>query len=244
MFYSVLNMVPPSVRIPCRTFAASCLILLWAFLGEPLKAQMVPNIRAVGEAQELGLDRDHRSRDFTIQEIECSVPANVLWPGDRPVFKFRVTNNTAAPLSTGGILKVIHYGTRGKPGDIWEPLFYKIAEADSVPFRVDLAPHATGEIRVEPKIPETFGGYVLVAELAGHGHAFAASVVRAIEPDEGAVQFPSYALDLNGTSEEVACFFKRVGVKGARAEVNVFAVDDKDYGIGLCNSAGRSAKMK
>ena len=193
----------------------------------PMEAQMVPGMRGIGEAKEMGLDRDHKSRDFSVQEIACSVPANVLWPGEQPNLKFRVTNLTAAPISAEGTIKVIQYGTRGRPGDIWEPLFYQIAEVDSVPVKVvDLAGRASTEITIEPKIPGTFGGYLLVADLEGHGRCFAASLVRSIQPDGGAVQYPAYALDLNGNSEEVARFFKRVGVKGARAEVNVFAPDD------------------
>ena len=99
-------------------------------------AQMVPGSRVVGEAPALGLDRDHQSRDFTIQEIACSAPANVLWPGDPASLTFRITNTTAAPLSANGVIEVIQYGTRGKPGDIWEPLFYQIATVDSVPIQV------------------------------------------------------------------------------------------------------------
>lgn len=191
---------------------------------------MVPGIRAVGEAEELALDRAQRSRDFSIQELSCSVPANVLWPVDKAKLTFRIVNTSAAPLSGSGTIKVIHYGTRGRPGDIWEPEFFINREVDSIPFQLpELAPGATTEITVEPQIPETFGGYLLVADLTGHGKNFAASLVRAILPDGGAVQYPAYALDLEGTSEEVARFFKRVGVKGARAEFNVFGKDDPDY---------------
>lgn len=191
---------------------------------------MVPGIRAIGENALLGLDRDHKSRDFAVQQIGGNIPGNVLWPEDEATLKLRITNLAKEALSAEGRIKVIHYGTRGKPGDIWEPEFFVIGEVDSIPFKVtDLAPQASTEISVSPKIPQIFGGYLLVAELEGHGKAFAASVVRSLSPDGGAVQFPAYALDLDGTSEEVARFFKRVGVKGARAEINVFGPDDKDY---------------
>lgn len=222
-------MVSPDSFAGIRILATCCSIALLGLSAERLNAQMVPGVRAIGESKVLGLDRDHKARDFSIQQIGCNMPGNVLWPGDRPVFKFRVTNLTLAPLSAKGAIQVIHYGTRGKPGDIWEPLFFKIADFEKVPLSVDLAPNASTEITIEPKIPETFGGYVLVAELEGHGRAFAASLVRTLEPDGGAERFPAYALDLNGTSEEVARFFKRIGVKGARAEINVFDKRDKDY---------------
>ena len=213
---------------PLRYPLLSLLLTLAGTL--PLSAQMVPGIRLIGEAEELGLDRKQQSRDFKVQEISCNVPANVLWPGDQASLRLRITNLTAAPLTAEGRIEVIQYGTRGRPGNIWEPLFYKIAPVDSIPLQISgLAPQASVEITVEPTIPETFGGYVLVADLGGHGRAFAASLARSIQPDGGAEQFPAYALDLNGSSEEVARFFKRTGVKGARLGLDSFAADDKDY---------------
>ncbi|MEA3146107.1 MAG: hypothetical protein QOI53_1579, partial [Verrucomicrobiota bacterium] len=211
-------------------FRALQTVGLFALPALSVTAQMVPGTRVIGGAEELGLDRDHRSRDFAIEEIACGAQGNVLWPGDQPTMKFRISNLTNQTLSADGKIKVIQYGTRGKPGDIWEPEFFRIADGASVPFKVTaLAPRAHTEITVNPTIPQTFGGYLLVAELTDHGQSFAASLVRTLAPDGGAVQFPAYALDLSGTSEEVARFFKRIGVKGARAEINVFGVDDKEY---------------
>ena len=192
-------------------------------------AQMVPGSRVIGECKELGLDRDHRTRDFTIQEIACSTPSNVLWPKDKVSLKFRVTNLSASALTADGTLQVVRYGTRGKPGDIWEPLFYQTASVDSVPIHVDLAPHAATEVLIEPRIPETFGGYLLFAEFQGHGRCFAASLVRSMQPDGGSEQYPAYALDLEGTSVPVAQFFKRLGIKGARLGVDPFGLNDKDF---------------
>ena len=38
-------------------------------------------------------------------------------------------------------MDVIAYGTKGKPGDIWVPDMFKIADAGSAPVRVELKPH-------------------------------------------------------------------------------------------------------
>src|SRR5882757_6218266 len=122
---------PP--RLVRRFVSLSLFLVIHPF---SLPAQMVPGTRAVGEVVALGLDRDHRSRDFSIQEIESTAPSNVLWPGDKVTLKFRVTNLTDKPLTADGAITVIQYGTRGKPGDIWEPEFFQIAEIDSIPFKV------------------------------------------------------------------------------------------------------------
>lgn len=207
-----------------------CALLATVLSLSALHAQMVPGARVIGESELLGLDRARRSKDFTIQQIAGSAPANILWPGDKPSLTYRITNTTDAPLTADGAIKVLHYGTRGKPGDIWEPEFFVNREVDSVPFKVtNLPPKGFTDITIEPRIPETFGGYLLVADLPGRGRQFASSLVRSITPDSGMVRFPAYALDLEGTSAEVAQLFKRLGVKGARAEFNVFPKDDPDY---------------
>jgi len=204
--------------------------LLLCVLALPAAAQMVPGSRVVGEAAGLGLDRDRRARDYSLQELSCSAPSNVLWPGEQPTVTLRLTNLTAALLTASGTLHIIQYATRGRPGDIWQPDFVQIREVDALPLAVSgLASKTSVELSFSPKIPETFGGYLLVADLPGHGRAFAASLVRTLQPDNGVVQFPAYGLDLNGTSEAVARFFMRTGVKGARMEVSPFAADDKDF---------------
>ena len=212
-----------------RVWAACFSFPLLVLTGEKAVAQMVPGMKVVGEARALGLDRDHKARDYTIEQLSCDHPANVLWPGEQATLKFRITNLTSEPLKGKGTFEVVHYGTRGKPGDIWEPLFFSHGVVDSIPFSVDLKARGATEVTVTPRVGELFGGYVLVADLEGHGKAFAASLVRALAPDGGAERFPAYALDLNGTSEEVVRLFKRLGVKGARAEINVFAPEDKEY---------------
>lgn len=217
-----------TVTVACRKFRKQGLIFLAVTAAAlPLNAQMIPGIRVIGESKELGVDRQSKSKDFTIQEIASSVPANVLWPGDKASFRFRVTNVTGAPLSAKGAIKITRYATSGVPGDFWETVFHPLTDVDSIPVKVNLAPHASTELTIEPKIPETFGGYVFVAELEGHGRAFAASAVRALRPDDGAVQFPGCSLDIKGDTEAVTRFFKRVGVKAARIEIGPFALDDK-----------------
>ena len=68
-------------------------------------------------------------------------------------------------------------------------------------------------------MPERFGGYVLVADVAGEGRSFAAALARSITPDTGRVQFPTYALDATWPqfmNENVLALFEKLGVKAMR----------------------------
>ena len=59
----------------------------------------------------------------------------------------------------------------------------------------------------------------MVADIDGHGSAFAATLVRTIKPDEGRVQFPTYALDVTWDefmNEGIFVLFEKLGIKGAR----------------------------
>jgi hypothetical protein len=160
-------------------------------------------------------------RDWAAYEVACSVPANVLWPGEEATFTFRVENKGDEPIQRPAQIHVVHYGTRGRPGDVWKPQVFKIADLETVGVDVNAPTKGAGVIRVTPGIPETFGAYGLVLDLGDRGKAFIATCVRVPGADPGRVQFPTYALDLPWPHEmsiEVFRLFKRLGVKGARTE--------------------------
>src|SRR5208337_2847688 len=109
----------------------------------------------------------------------CSLGANVLWPGEDATFTFFVRPGQIykGPLT----VHVVHYGTKGKPGDWWRPVVFKIAETGAAPQEVDL-PASGGIVKVQPKIGSTFGGYALILELGDRGRAFGATCVRVPTP--------------------------------------------------------------
>ena len=85
---------------------------------------------------------------------------------------------------------------------------------------VDL-PAGGGMVKVKPKIGNVFGGYALILELGDRGRAFGATCVRVPAPEPGRERLPTYAMDLGWPLEmspKVFNVFKRLGVKGARAE--------------------------
>ena len=158
------------------------------------------------------------AKDWSVQQIGCSRGANVLWPGDDATFTF-----FAKPAQAyQGRLKVnvVRYGTRGKPGDWWKPVVFKIAETSSTEVDVDL-PAEGASFSVTPKIGQEFGGYAVILEMGERGRAFGCTCVRVPAADPGRERLPTYAMDLGWPHEmspQVFNVFKRLGVKGARAE--------------------------
>jgi hypothetical protein len=209
------------VRIARRWSVVLCWIVaasaLWTSVAE---AQMVTGQRMEGFAKVFGLE-GAPAKGWSVFETACSVPANVLWPDDEATFTFRVENKDGAAIRGPAKVHLVHYGTRGRPGDVWNPLVFKIVDLPTAAVELEVPAKGAGVFRVTPRIPATFGAYGLVLDLGDRGKAFAATCVRVPAADPGRVQFPTYALDLpwpHEMSPEVFRLFKRLGVKGARTE--------------------------
>ena len=178
------------------------------------RAQMVTGSGMEDFGKSFGIS----AQGWSVQQTACSLGANALWPGDEATLTFFVKPGQRFK----GALKVdvIHYGTKGKPGDWWKPVVFKIAETSSSTVDVDL-PSEGGFVTVKPRIGDTFGGYALIFDLGERGRAFAATCVRVPAPEPGRVWLPTYAMDLGWPHEMspvVFNVFKRLGVKGARTE--------------------------
>jgi len=189
-----------------------------------------------GFGEAFGLSAAQISKTIEIRQTSAKVGrsegANVLWPGERATLTFAVTNKGAAALAATGRLEVIRYATSVKPGDVWVPHVRKLADCGSVPVSLNVPAGGRVEITVEPQIPPEFGGYALVADFGPLGRVFCAALVRTLKPDEGRVQFPTYALDLpwpHETSEAVATLFERLGVKGCRMGVGYYPTTFPDF---------------
>ncbi len=219
---------------PVIAVSVTVTILLAASIAP---AQMVTGTGMEGFATVFALD-GAKPGNWTVQETACSVPANVLWPGDTATFTFRIDNKAAEPIKGPAKVHVVHYGTRGRSGDVWRPLVFKIADLEDVAVEVNVPAKGAATIQVSPKLPATFGAYGLVVDLGARGKAFAATCVRVPAADGGRVQFPTYALDLgwpHEMSEEVFRLFKRIGVKGARTEGGYNTLKDAHVDWAMAN---------
>jgi len=166
------------------------------------------------------------AKGWSVEQTGCSLGANVLWPRDDASFTFFVKPGTAFKGSVKA--QVIRYGTKGKPGDWWKPIVFKIAEVNSSAVEVDL-PAEGGSLTISPKIGDAFGGYAVVLELGDRGRAFGCTCVRVPPPEPGRERLPTYAMDLGWPHEmspQVFNVFKRLGVKGARTEGGYHTIAD------------------
>jgi len=209
-----------------------CVLLLTTLCG----AQMKTGSDMPRYAEVFGLEKAQLASNYKVEEIAVeagsSAMANVLWPGEPLTVILHFTNETQSELKASGRVEVVSYGTSVPPGDVWVPHVFKIAEGGSTPIEIDLPASGSQDITIHPQIPERFGGYALIADVEGQGRAFAAAVVRTVRPDEGRVQFPTYALDMTWDefmNEGVFVLFQKLGVKGARMGGAYDAKSEPDY---------------
>jgi len=211
-----------------RVLVGAALLLLCA----DAPAQMVTGADMPGFAEAFGLKPEQKASAYEVQEVACSVPANVLWPGDKAIFTFRFVNKTDERIRAQGRVYVIEYRTSVRPGDVWVPHVQKVADVGAVPVVVDIPPRGVNTVYVTPDLPERYAAWVLVAELDGLGRSFAAAAVRVPAADPGRVQYPAFALDMPWPHElsiETYRLFYRLGVKGCRHGVGYFPTTAPDF---------------
>ena len=131
----------------------------------PLQAQMTTG----SDMEDFGKTFGISAKGWSVQQTECSLGANALWPGEEATFTFFL--KPGEPYKGPLKVDVVQYGTKGKPGDWWKPIVFKIADTSSSTLDVDL-PAGGGTVTVKPKIGEIFGGYALIFDLGDRGRAF------------------------------------------------------------------------
>ena len=118
---------------------------LAVLLGCPLSDSVAWGQMTTGSAME-DFDKTFNlsAKGWSVQQIGCSRGANVLWPGEDVTFTFFV--KPAQPYKGRLKVDVIRYGTKGKPGDWWKPVVFKLAETSSTEVGVAL-PGGRGQLR-------------------------------------------------------------------------------------------------
>jgi hypothetical protein len=211
-----------------RRIASAIFFVLPILQASAGSAQMTTGAEMPGFADAFRLGGADQAVDFGVEEIAVHTGAgvgvgsdmvNVLWPGETADVTLHFVNKSDRDLRAAGVLQVVRYGTSVPVGDVWVPHVFRIAEQSQSAIAVEMAPHGSEDVVVHPQIGELFGGYALVVRLEGHGSAFAGTMARTVKPDEGRVQFPTYALGTTWDefmNEGVFTFFEKLGVKGMR----------------------------
>ncbi len=182
--------------------------------------------------------KGHQSKDISIIELGCNLGPNVLWPGESAEFSFRVNNASAAAINGPATVHVIHYGTRGQPGDVWNPQVFKIDDAGVVDVQLKIPAKGSADFTFAPPIGKQYGGYALVLELPDRGNTFMGTCVRVPKAQGGREWLPTYALDLSNASPQLLQLFKKLGVKAARMEFGYVPTDAKDFDARMQRLAG------
>ncbi len=165
-----------------------------------------------------GLTPDKVAKGFSVQEIASTSPSNVFWPGEPVGFTLQIVNNTEQPLTAQAKAEIIQYGTVSDPMDGWKQIAHKIADIGAVPVPLNIAAKGFADVVVTLPAPKQFGAYVLILEVPGQGRQFGAAYLSVPKATPGRVQYPTYALDIQSTSEEACALYERLGIKGTRME--------------------------
>ncbi|MHA4806876.1 hypothetical protein ACX0G9_02150 [Flavitalea flava] len=187
-----------------------------------------------GYEQVLGVKNGQHASDFEVALTGSSTATNVLWPREAAHYTVQVTNLTDQLIKDSATIRIIRYGTKGKPDDVWTPVMYKIAELPSLTLAITLPAKGSYILNADPLIPETFGGYALVLDFGKHGRRLITSLVRTYAAKPERIQFPKQSLDDLG-----AAFLNRVGVQAIR-----MGVDYTPTTLGGYSGNGYYEKMK
>ncbi len=187
-------------------------------------AQMVTGASIPGFSATMGLEKGQKATAYAASFDKCSIPGNVLWPGDTATFDFTLRNTTDQPIAVTGKLEVIAYGTKGQPNDIWVPSMFRIATTGALPVTVNLPAKGSQHLALTPPISATFGPYALVLDLGAYGRCLAATCVRTFAASSHAVEFPHFCLD--DMSPDI---LSRMGVQAFREQIDYKPTTDADF---------------
>ena len=187
-------------------------------------AQMMAPEKWVNYEKVLGVKNNQRFYNFDVYCIQTSSPSNIFWQGEKAAFTFQVVNNTNSSMSVDAKVELISYGSKGIPNDIWLPEMFKTGDEQSIPIKINVAANGFADMDVEPKLPETFGGYAIVFDLGKLGRRLATSMVRTFKPTPTAIQYPKQALDDLGVD-----FLSRIGVQAIRMGISYIPTTHRDY---------------
>jgi hypothetical protein len=194
---------------------------------------MVTGAKMPGYAEAFGLTPHP---DVEVHQLSIETPSatmtDILQDGEQAKFGFHIANHSSEAIRGAGTFRLVHYGTAIPEGEIWVPHVFRIGDAGSTSVALDIPKGGAQDVTITPEVPAQYGGYALILDIPGRGSVFGATLVRAITPEGGRVQFPTYALDIDNPAnmnEGAYTLMQKLGIKGVRQLVGFFVPSDSGY---------------
>lgn len=163
-----------------------------------------------------------------VQLISCEVAGakipNILWPGDKPTWKFQVENLTSKPMTLKGKIDVVQYAFRTPGEDFFTINFIKVGDVGSIPFSVDIPAGGYKDLTFNNiPIPEKFGGYGVIFDFGAQGRLVGAMATRVIKPNQATNPKPYPRVMMDGNYPDV---INRLGVVSNRSGIAMLPPSD------------------
>jgi hypothetical protein len=186
-------------------------------------AQMVTGAKIPGYDATMGTTKDAPAA-YRATFLGASAPGNILWPGEQAAFTIQILNPGQETLAATGQLEVIHYATRGRPGNIWTPDMFRLDMVGAVPVSLALPAGGWTNLVIRPMLPEIKGAYALVLDLGKAGRQFVTSCVRTFRAENSAVQYPQFCMDTGDIN-----VLTRLGAAPNRVGISYKPSTDPDF---------------
>src|SRR5262245_53880290 len=117
-------MSPRSQRImnyqtkTCGLLLTALALLLLVDPANSLAATLPGNVPQ-GTLDAFGVGPDKAAKKWTVNQIACTAPGNVVYPGEQATWTLQFTNKTDQPLTVGGKVEVITYRTFTPGADVF-----------------------------------------------------------------------------------------------------------------------------
>lgn len=163
-----------------------------------------------------------------VQLLDCSVPANILWPGDKAGFTFQIENLTDQPIAIKGKIDVIQYAFRTPGEDFFTVNFIKLADCAAVPFTAEIPAKGYKNVTFSDlPIPERFGGYGIVVDCGEFGRLMGATTARVVKPmqAQNPKPFPRVMMDGGGSHPDL---LNRLGAVSNRMGAGMRPLSDPE----------------
>lgn len=167
-----------------------------------------------------------KNKNLQINLIQTNIPANIMWPKDKAELVFQIKNLTDTPLNIKGYFDIDKQAAveSKKKSSLGITVLKKLADIEHIPFSITIPPKLYKNITINPVIPESFGGYVIIVDIEKQGRFFGAGLARVRKNVFPKTLYRRFTMDAISTKQmqRLAAYPNRIGM-------NWRPVTDKDF---------------